>query len=533
MLPIFPFVRLTEKTQRGGAFDAVVEKTEKAIRNHSISTSPDEEHNPFMSNVWLLMGKAHVQNQDYKEAMAVFSHIVHLFRNDADVVAEAQLWKMRAYIETGRFCDAENLANILKSSYLPTRLDQLFTKTYTYLLFHKGKYAEALPYLQKTIDFQRNNIQRRRLQFLLGQTFAAIGENAAAFRAFQSVRSIRTPHELALNAVIQQSIVAPEAEKQQILNELQRMARRAVNENYFDKIHFAIGNIYLRQNDTTRAVQHYLLAEKERNTINQERTLAQIALADIFFAEKDFVQALPRYSETLLSLPETSNAHPRVVFRAEVLHELVPRLLTVSEQDSLQWMARLPRVEQEEIIRRHIAKRRESEREAEREAYLSAQFARAPQLAEPFQSAAEAAFALVGRTDETTFYFHNPQLVAQGRSEFQRRWGNRRLEDNWRTNNRQATLLTEQEGDTQAVLQLPPVAPHSIEFYLQQLPTTAEALAESNRIIEKNLFEIGNIAKNRLRDTDFAVQIFSRLLNDFPDSEYAEKARELLKKLYL
>jgi tetratricopeptide (TPR) repeat protein len=531
LLPIHPFTRIPGKTRRGGPFDAVIEKTETAIRHHSIpSANGDEEHNPFLKNVWLLMGRAHVQNQDYDEALSVFSHIIHLYRNDIDVISEAQLWKMRAYIETHRLCDAGNLANVLRERHLPRRLEPLFVETYAHYLLRQQEYTQALPYLRKLIDFQRNNIQRRRLQFLLGQTLALIGENEKAFRAFEHVKGLRTPYHLALNAVVQQSALVSDAVEQRILHELHRLSRRANSVDFLDKIHFAIGNIYFRQNDTVNAIQHYLLAETERDVMNRERTLAQVALADIYFDRRDFVPAESRYTQAMVALSETSEIFERVAFRSEVLRELVPRLLAVKEQDSLQQLANLSFTEQEKIINLHIAQRRESARMAEREAYLAAQFARAPQLAPLSPSAAESAFNLFGRDSESAFYFHNPQLVAQGRIEFQRRWGNRPLEDNWRTGNRQITLPAHQEDDSDTP---PPrtANPHTLDYYLQQLPTTPEALAISNRIIEKNLFEIGYMAKNRLGDMEFAISIFERLLGEFPASAYVEKIREILKKI--
>ena len=38
-----------------------------------------EEFNPFISNVWLLLGKAHFQNGDYDEALSVFAEIIRIF----------------------------------------------------------------------------------------------------------------------------------------------------------------------------------------------------------------------------------------------------------------------------------------------------------------------------------------------------------------------------------------------------------------------------------------------------------------------
>jgi tetratricopeptide (TPR) repeat protein len=242
MLPIYPFTHITEKTQRGGAFDGVIEKTEKTIRNHSISPNDDEEHNPFMHHVWLLLGKAHIQNQDYDETLSTFSRTVQFFQNDIDVVSEAQLWKIRAYIETNRLNEADSLMSILKTRDLTKHLEPLFVETFTNFLLHQNEYAEAIPYLQKAIEFQGNNAQRRRLQFLLGQTLTMIGENDAAFRVFESVKGLRTPFELSLNAVIQQSAIASGEDEVRILNELQRMSRRANSIEHLAKINFIIGN---------------------------------------------------------------------------------------------------------------------------------------------------------------------------------------------------------------------------------------------------------------------------------------------------
>ena len=33
-----------------------------------------EEYNPFIDRAWLLMGKAHLQNRDYIEAVSVLAH---------------------------------------------------------------------------------------------------------------------------------------------------------------------------------------------------------------------------------------------------------------------------------------------------------------------------------------------------------------------------------------------------------------------------------------------------------------------------
>ncbi|MEA4980840.1 MAG: hypothetical protein VB098_13235, partial [Petrimonas sp.] len=106
LLPMYPNSSILNDTvvkQPGGPFDKVVEKMARAIQEHSITVKPrrdpsqpntqqyrdwlrQSEFNPFIDRAWLLMGKAHVQNKDYTEAVSVLSQTMRLFNYDIDVV---------------------------------------------------------------------------------------------------------------------------------------------------------------------------------------------------------------------------------------------------------------------------------------------------------------------------------------------------------------------------------------------------------------------------------------------------------------
>lgn len=547
LLPLYPFTRITDKTQAGGTFDAVIDKTNKAIQEHSIAAKPrrdpsqpqtqeyrdwlrQQEFNPFIKNAWLLMGKAHLQNQDYEQALAIFSQIIQLFRTDTELISETQIWMMRAYTELEWFYDAEDMATILRSRTLSKELNSLFTETYTYYLLRKKEYAAALPLLRETIAQQKNAQQKRRLQFLLGQIYAQLGENENAFRAFEAVKSIRAPHETALNATILQSTVAMGNQQRTIVQSLEKMAKSTKNKEFTDKIYFAIGNSYLHRADTTSAIKNYRMAESAASSNGFDKALAQIALGDIFFNRKEYVQAAPRYSGALSALPETNEQYARVSFRSDVLQELVPHVAAVQQQDSLQHLAKLPHNEQLKIIQARIDELRKAERGKERETYLAEQALQAPQLGQQTPTVAESAVALATRTGESAFYFYNPPLVLQGKNEFKKVWGNRQLQDNWRISGAQglsASNLQTVQTDNERQADDQPTAteekekstnPYEPEFYLQQLPSTPDELAASNKIIENGLFVMGEIIAHRLQDFEYAISIFNRHLTDFPKS---------------
>lgn len=568
ILPFYPRKPLAKpKQQPGGAFDRTIEKTDKAIQLHSISEKPprnpskrgDEkykawlkqgEFNPFLENAWLLMGKAQIQNQDYTAAISTFSHIIRLYPTDENIVSEAQLWMMRAYIEMGWFFEAEDLVKMLEDKVLIKRLRKYFTENKAHLLFAKKEYAEAIPYMRQTIKKQSNHRQKMRLQYLLGQMYTTLGKKEDAYLAFDKVQGIRTPYDLTFNAIIRQSEVYAKSKKQQIIRKLQRMVKSSKNKEYLDQLYYAIGNIYMSQNDTLKAIENYKLAEKESTRNAFDKALAQIALGDLYFEKKEYLEAEPRYTGALSGLPEHNENYPRVSYRSEVLKKLTPYVAAVEEQDSVQHLAKLPQAEQLKIIEKHIAeiKKREKEtkNDANREAYLAEQLGRTPQLSHS-SSPAKAAASFANRGGgESSFYFYNMQLVSQGKSAFQQRWGKRKLEDNWRLRKKPSdtkiSLVEDKllENNTIKELDSEPkegakeeaTDPYSIEFYLQQLPSTPERLKASNTIIEEGLLRMGNIIKDDLNDYMYAISIYNRLLTDFSEGEYNEHVYRQLYMIY-
>lgn len=210
LLPFYPGAPVQDKKLAGGPFDPVVEKTSKAIREHSISAKPrrdpsqpqtqafrkwlqQEEFNPFIHKAWLLLGKAHLQNGDHEEALAVFMQMQRLFNQDKELITETEIWLLRTYTEMGRDYDAGNMLYALQSKTIPPHLHDLYTETYAARLIHKKEYTAAIPWLKKTIDQEKNFIQKKRLQYLLGQIYALNGETAMAWQAFEDVKGLNTP----------------------------------------------------------------------------------------------------------------------------------------------------------------------------------------------------------------------------------------------------------------------------------------------------------------------------------------------------
>ena len=227
--------------------------------------------------------------------------------------------------------------------------------------------------------------------------------------------------------------------------------------------------------------------------------------------------------------------------RSEVLDKLVVYAQNVELQDSLQNLARMSEEDRNAVIQKIIDDLIEQEKketeEREREEYLSKNEGLG---INNMQGGANQPVANT-MTGDGSWYFYNQQLINAGKSEFQKKWGSRKLEDDWRRRNKSGFSTSdfgntdasngemeydEAMTDTTSTAPVDSVAlanaddPHKIEYYLKQIPLTPEEITSSNEIIIEGLYNMGIILKNDLEDYEAASATFDELEKRFPEHQY-------------
>ena len=544
-----------DKSEPGGPFDVAIEKSNKAIKLHSIQAKPkkkpgwrndpkqvawqnQEEYNPFLKKCWMLMGEAQFYNADFLQASATFSYITRHYKEDAEIVASAKLWQARCYAEMGWNYEAEDILNKLNTEGIPKKnLDQYAT-VYADYLIKNGQFEEAIPYMKTAIKAEKNRLQKKRMKYLLGQMYASLEMDGMAYKTFGEVIRSNPPYELEFAARIRQTEVFTGTNFQKMVKKLERMAKSQKNKDYLDQVYYALGNLYMSQEDTAQAIKSYELGVEKSTQNGLDKAMCQIKLGDIYFEKRDYIKAQPNFSGALAGIQKEYKDYERVSKLSAVLDELVVHAEAVHLQDSLQTLAKMPEKERlaviDKIIEQVIEEEKRAQEEAEKEAFLAEQAAKGTGIDRPGTEAQTVTIPTAG--GENTFYFYNPQAVAQGKTQFQRKWGRRPLEDDWRR--RKKTLTTFQdpseieedgdgtmEGDSTAIMAGDSASvgsddPKSREYYLQQLPMTPEDIAASNIIIEDGLYNMAMIYKDKLEDLPLAIQAFEDLEKRFPDNPH-------------
>ncbi len=559
LLNVFPFDESTlEKTSEGGSFNKVIDKCVKAIKLHSITKKPikdadkrgneqyqqwykQREFNPFLKHSWLLMAKAEYQNNDYLKAISTFTYIARHFANDAEVVAQSRVWLIKAYGEMGWYFEAEDLLKKIElAGGVPHHLQGEFAAACANLTLRQGKLQESVPHLQTAVKTADNARNAARWKYLLGQVYQQLGQKAMAQQTFAHIGGLSVPFELLLNARLKQAENEESGKLLHTVKMLDDMARAERYKPHLDQIFFTQGNIFLQNGDTAKAVAAYRKAVGKSEQAGIAKTRAQVALGDLLFVRRKYTDAQPHYADALSALSKRDDAYERVMHRSKVLDELVVYHQAVRTQDSLQHLVQLPEKARLAIIDSVIA----SVKAREKEEALAQAREKAQENADVANTISdfEVPITPITQPGQSNFYFDNPQVVAQGKKQFRRRWGNRKQEDDWRRKNKALTVLfaaSPEENDTVADSVQSPVPEiqatndvHSLDYYLAQLPFTAEALEESNQTIDDALFQMGGIYRNLLESPEMAIEAYETELNRFPETPNKEEVLYRLFMLY-
>ena len=572
MIPLYMVGNKQSREIGKGQYDRAIEKSEKAIRRHSIKAKPEwnsskrktakdrewlgrREYNPFLWRAWMLLGKSQFQKGAFDEAAATFTYMSRLYHTQPMQSGLAKAWLAKSYTELGWMYDAEDVIRNMSRDSMDFRAVKDWDYTYANYYIHSGDYQKAIPYLRKAISHERRKVQRAREWFLMGQIQNQLGNKDEAYKAYRKVVACNPPYELEFNARIAQTEVMADRNGKQMISKLKRMAVNDNNAEYLDQVYYAIGNIYMLQKDTAQAIAAYEKGNQKSVRNGIEKGVLLLTLGNIYWQMEKFNDAQRCYGEAIGLLDKDRKDYDELAYRSKVLDELVPFTDAIHLQDSLLELSTMPEEERLKAIDRVIDALKKKEKE-ERDARLLAE---AEQMEQEQQrtgnqlSPGNQAAPTITQRGNGEWYFYNPMAVNQGKIAFQRQWGKRENKDNWQRINQTVVAMSEQqeeetpegtenqEANDSIDIATPKedtpqdslsADPHEREYYLAQIPFTDEQKAVCHDIIKDGLFHAGVIFKDKLDNLTLSEKHLVRLTDNYTDYEYLDEALYHLYLLY-
>ncbi len=431
---------------------------------------------------------------------------------------ESRLWLAWTLIKRDNFDRAQIILEDLRNdrgTYAEVRRKAIAVQAYLYL--EQERLEEAIPYLEAAAEVAEERNERARYYYIAGQLHQELNQPAAALENFRNVVASKPAYELELGARIntaQNAYLSGGGSPDEALRELERMVKEEKNLPYESQILYSMAGIAMRGGDEVAGATYLRRALDSPYGGATTRVEAYQLLGDMAYTSGDYLGSKLYYDSTLQVMGQTDARFTQTSGRRDRLTEVATSLQDITLKDSLLRVGLLP-----EADRRTWA---ENIFELRRATNSAANFSTPTvQGSLPVRNAA----AFADSDGNSAFWGYNSQAIRRGARDFERRWGDRGLEDNWRRSNRTDSGLFTDDGDgiapgdpSRQEMQL--VTEDEINAILADIPMDEQAQTVMRDQLAKAYFTLGREYRDRIEDYPRSIEAFNQLNKRYPGSDY-------------
>jgi len=537
VLPIFNYGTEAEAQSLNPYMDKAIEKASINIQRHSMFFKR-KEWVVWIDDSYMLIGLSYFHKQEYNKARRTFEFVINEYKEN-EIKYEAMLWLGNSYNQLGKYKRAQsildNLQNeINKNPKIDNKVQKALPLVRADLYIYQEKYSNAIEPLIDALYLNQKKSIDSRVRFILGQIYQDQNELYKASDYYRQVIKKNPPYEMAFNAAINLAKCYDtryEDNSKDIVKKLKKMLKEDKNKDFLDQIYYALSDIAFKDGIDTLAIDYLRLSVATSKSNQYQKVTSSLKLGDIYFGVPDYELAQAYYDTAVQVMPEDYPDYEKIKARTSYLTELVTNLIIIQTEDSLQMLVGMSEEERFAIIDKIIEEVIEEEKRQKELDEILAMTGGNQDLGSISN--------IGGPTGSGSWYFYNPQALSFGFTEFRKKWGNRKLEDNWRLSNKQS-FFEQTEEETYALADslssdsviIASNDTHSREYYLQNLPFNEDQIIFSDSLIKEALYNLGFIYKDKLDDYPKSIESFETLLERFPGNKYILQVYYQLYRLY-
>lgn len=525
VLPIYVPVDSNDANSLKDQIEDCVEKASIAIQRHEGSRWEDDSY--------VLVGKARYYALEYADAIETFKY-VNKEGEDDDARHEALIELIKTFVDFNEINNAIVVSDFLKKEDLNSRNQRELSMARAYLFQKRDDLDQLVKNLVVAEALMSRGRERARIDFIIGQVYQQLGFEAEAYNYYQSCLRNGPEYELEFYTKLnmaQVSELTSSGDVKKIRKYFRKLLKDTKNKEYQDKIYYEMANFELKQGNLDEAISFYKQSVRTSVKNQRQKAYSYLKLGQIYYDSlKNFELAQAYYDSTVSTMPKDEENYDKIKQRQEVLDDFVKQITTIRTNDSLIALSNLPD-DSLFSLATSIAKQeaQQAQEKKQKEERRKQNIAR------------NTAFDtnsgdLIGTNPVSgaTWYFYTPSALGRGASEFQRIWGNRSLEDNWRRSAKSggevaSADVTNKEAESSEDTKEEAIQ-ERIDELLASVPNSQEQIESMLGEVEVALYNLGNIYNFKLYEKSNAIQTFESLLIRFPSTEYEP---EVLYQLYL
>jgi len=557
LLPFYNYsLETTAKDKRN--LDSVLDKINSAILLHDL-------RNSWNDNLYILMGRAYFYKNNLDSAHILFQFVNYAYApRDADGYPlpigsnqepgsnaftvstdekrniikkafslppsrnESFIWLIRTYFQQEKLDRGSVLVEILKQDpNFPARLQPSLHEMEALWFYKIKQWDSAAWHLSLALDNTTDEGEVARWDFLIAQMYEKTGKSGDSKSWYEKSAAHTLNPELAvyarLNAIRQNRGNGSDNDYiQKNLDALKRMAKKEIYAPYLDVIYYVAAEMELLRNNKAAARVYYRKCIDHANGLGYNRDRAFLKLGWIFMNDKMYPEAKAAYDSVNAGDPGIVDSLKLLTERKLALSHIVPQILIIERQDSLQRIAAMTPDERDSYIKKMLRAYRRQQGLAEEENNSSGGYGFTSN--NPTNS-------FFGPAVAGEWYFYNQPLKSKGYNDFKSRWGNRPNVDNWEVQsliNRQITGLVPASNQRLNGAESGPAAPAAAQLTAESLlaavPLTSEKMQKSQDSVENALFLLGRSLQDYIPDYRHALKIYDSLETRFPETRFYQEA---------
>ena len=504
--------------------DRAIEKAAKVIKKHSMRFSGVEK-NPEIDDAYLLIGKSCLISRDFQGAEAAFKYIISNWKR-TESIYEPMIWLALTYTKQKKNSESEivlkEVQKAIEDKKAPKKLKDFMYLVWAENDISQGKEAAALEKFDLRKKHLIKNQQDVRISFIKGQIYLQRHDYDRAYKAFQLSYRKAKDYNMQFASKLNQSLCFEPGDERSIkvVQDLESMLDKELNREYQDQIYYAIGEVYFRNRNMTIATKKWEQSVSASINNTTQKIASSIRCADTYYDSLLNYKKAAMYYDTALTL--MSKDYPdyrRITDRQRVLSSLVKNLDIIERWDSLLAMSEMSEAELNKKIDKWINDYKIEQRKIEEKKRIEQAIAA--------RNAQISSITTNNMQNRSSFYFYNPTTVQAGKIEFERKWGKRALEDNWRLEQKEEigfeddSLMAENSEDSlqngESDKESTQLTPDKREYYTKDIPYTQGAKDTANAQIADALLEAGYIFWQGIGDMDKSIETFLDLHRRYPN----------------
>ncbi|MEM9920452.1 MAG: tetratricopeptide repeat protein [Bacteroidota bacterium] len=428
------------------------------------------------------------------------------------VYQDGLLWLARTFIERENYFESELILNKLaRDPKIHEPVARQLPVVQAYFQMKQKRYEQVIPYLETAIKRSKERDEKARYSYIIGQIHQMGGRSEAAAASFKDALKYSTSYEMEFSSklnLIKNDWNNGRTTGEATIAKLIKMTKDIKNDEYQDQLYYAMSQIALKENDKLAAIGYLKKSLLMSKSNRAQKAESYLQLADLYFESQQFVDARNYYDSTLLALTKTDERYGPISRKKDNLEDIAKNLVIIQVQDSLLNLSKM------------------SDKDRKALAYKIKKDEEEAKLKRLTDNARNSSNANQGRrspvrpsSSPSTFFAYNEKGAKKGSKDFERRWGQRVLEDNWRRSNRRNTsdLLDIAQDDEQISREL---TEDDINKILKDIPSSDSQIKATEGKIADALFALGRLYRERLEYNEKTVESLEELLRRFPDTKH-------------